>query len=118
MKRFILVCLVAMVAGCGGGEDSASCANVNYALSGQTVTLTLSGPSNVNISGTGNTITVDGSGSICTMNVSGVSNLIHFNQAYSVGTCNISGPSNTFEKPAAMALACNESAAGTTYFNY
>lgn len=121
MKRFILVCLVAMVAGCGGGGGGSSapaCKTVDISSLGAVQNLTIAEPTNVTISGMNNTVNIEGASNICTLNVSGMGNLIHFNSPVSITTCTISGMDNTFEKPTAMALSCTDGGLGNTFFDY
>ena len=107
MKKIFIALSVILMIGCDSVSTAANISTVNGIQ-----TITRSDNYILNLSGSGNTITLDG-GTVH-LNISGVSNLIIVNANTTIAECNISGISITLDLSAGVSGMCNDSGIGTT----
>jgi hypothetical protein len=110
---------ITVIVSCGGGGSSSPISSqtinvVSISGVGGTTTVNRSGLTDLDLSGTNNTVNVETD--IRNIDISGVNNLINFADGVEVENCEISGSDNSAIAAGELTINCSDSGVGNSGF--
>lgn len=121
MRFLLLLCLLPLVlAGCDSSSreetEPDNCSSINTTTSSQIITIHDEVCSSVNITGDGNSISVEDSNDIILLSLNGSNNLVTIDPGATVETIDVNGNDNTLYIPDSLIFQLNDNGIGNQIF--